>query len=73
MNDLLAKAQAAPAGDKCNYDVLLAPATTLRAKGWSFRAMHEWFAAEGVRVPKNYITFASALSKRIRNQNKRNQ
>ena len=70
MNDLLAKAQAAPTGDKNNYDVLFPAVTTLRGKGWSYRAIHEWLRAEGARVHSNYVTFASAMSRRIKHQNK---
>lgn len=70
MNDLLAKAQAAPSGDKNNYDVLLPAVTTLRGKGWKYRAIHQWLRDEGARVHPNYITFASAMSRRIKHQNK---
>lgn len=70
MTDLLAKAQAAPSGDKNNYDVLLPAVTTLRGKGWKYRAIHQWLRDEGARVHPNYITFASAMSRRIKHQNK---
>ena len=73
MNELLAKAQAECAGDKCNYDVLLPAVTTLRGKGWTYASIHSWLITHGARVHPNYITFASAMSRRIKHQNNQPQ
>lgn len=70
MNDLLAKAQAAPAGNKCNYDVLVPVVLTLRGKGWTYKAIHQWLQAEGVRVTGDYISFAASMGKRLKHQHK---
>lgn len=73
MNELLAKAQAAPAGNKCNYDVLVSVVHTLRCKGWTYSSIHSWLITHGARVHPNYITFASAMSRRIKHQNNQTQ
>jgi hypothetical protein len=65
---LIDKARAAAAGDKCNYDVLVAPVEILRRKGWTYRAIHAWLRAEGERVHDNYITFAASMCKRLKHK-----
>ena len=65
---LLEKAQAAPAGTKCNYDVLVPVVHTLRGKGWTYKAIHQWLTEQGARVHANYITFAASLGKRLKHQ-----
>lgn len=70
MNDLLAKAQAMPVGNKHNYDTIVPVVATLRAKGWTYLAIHQWLRSEGAHIHPHPVTFASAISRRIRNQNK---
>ena len=66
MTDLLEKAKAARRGEKTNYDVLAPVAAVLRAKGWSYRKVHEWLQNEGAVVHPNYVTFASSICKRLK-------
>lgn len=73
MNDLLAKAQAAPRGDRHNYDVVVDAVEVLRAKGWRYAAIHEWLLNEGAHIHRNPTTFASALSQRIKHRRNKNQ
>jgi hypothetical protein len=66
---LVDKAHAAPRGDQRNYSGELVDAVeVLRAKGWGFRAIHQWALDEGQDVHPNWVTFASAMSQRIQHR-----
>ena len=70
MNDLLAKAHAAPRGDRHNYDAVADAVEVLRAKGWRYAAIHEWLLNEGAHIHWNATTFASAMSQRLKHRRK---
>lgn len=69
---LLAKAEAAPRGDRRNYDILVDVVEVLRAKGWEYRAIHKWLTDEGQNIHPNWITFASAMCRRIQHRKNKN-
>lgn len=68
---LLEKAHAAPRGNRRNYDAVVDAVEVLRAKGWGYQAIHQWLTEQGAVVHPNWITFASAMCRRI--QNKKNK
>ena len=70
---LLEKAQSQPPAVTNRYDTIIDAVECLRRKGWTFRSIHQWLQDEGVNVNANYITFASAMCKRIKHRRNKNQ
>jgi len=71
--NLIDKARScAPRNGRHNYDQLVEPVAILRRKGWMFSEIHQWLLDEGEHVHPDPVTFASAMSQRLKHQNKKN-
>jgi hypothetical protein len=63
---------AVPRNGRHNYDQLVEPVAILRRKGWSYADIHYWLLEEGEHIHHDPVTFASAMSQRLKHQNKKN-
>jgi hypothetical protein len=66
--DLIAAARKAPKADRRlrNTDRWMPVVSTLRAKGYSYAAIHTFLREHGEDVHDHPVTFASAVSRRYR-------
>lgn len=66
------QARAAGRGNRHNYDAVIDAVEILRAKGWGYRAIHQWLVEHDAVINPNWITFASACCRRIQNRRNKN-